>query len=42
MADSPVSDSVDLTWTVQVMNGDNKGAEGDGSMDVVKAKIKHI
>ena len=42
MADSPVSDSVDLTWTVQVMNGGNKGAEGDGSMEVVKAKIKHI
>ena len=42
MVDSPVSNSVNLTWTVQVMNGDNKGTEGDGSMDVVKAKIKHI
>ena len=42
MADSPVSDSVDLTWAVQVMNSGSKGAEGDGNMDVVKAKIKHI
>ena len=42
MADSPVSDSADSTWTVQVMNGDNEGAEGDGSLDVVKEKIKHI